>query len=373
MDKTIISAFSTLYDNVSYPVLLCDDNFTVIKANKDAERSILMNIDNRQLTKLFISPNKFLAVKKLKECEIFNGIIKLNNNSLYSVNITKNGGYNNGCIITFGPYTKLDNDKKDKFIFDENIISSVLDNTKASMLEIYSNLLGIKTRYFKTGQPVSIDYVCILSKAVHSILLNLLNISVYFRYTSKTLNSDDKRIHLNQYLNQLFERYSDDLSTQHLKLEFSITMEDIISNVDPNFIILLIDNLLTNAINNHPHGTKIKAKLTKSEDNFCISIQNKGSLIPKPIVARAFDPYYKYDPDSKNINGIGLGLTVSKIISELYGGNCKFSSTTKYGNVSLVTIPIINSKNNEIERVSESLDVYQGILEVIFYDKDFII
>jgi two-component system sensor histidine kinase VanS len=91
-------------------------------------------------------------------------------------------------------------------------------------------------------------------------------------------------------------------------------LPDISVRADQCLLHRALSNVISNAVQNTPeHGTiQISTELGKSR---CIRLHilNKGAQIPKDLLSRLFEPFYRLDPArNRNSARSGLGLTIVK-------------------------------------------------------------
>lgn len=113
-------------------------------------------------------------------------------------------------------------------------------------------------------------------------------------------------------------------------------------HVDPNRIIQVLNNLIGNAVKFTPNQGKIiiEAKLGASK---CIevSIQDTGIGIAKANLGKVFDKFYQVgERVPTDINGTGIGLSISKEIVELHGGKIWAESEVGYGAKFIFSLPL---------------------------------
>ena len=89
---------------------------------------------------------------------------------------------------------------------------------------------------------------------------------------------------------------------------------------DPNLINQLFYNLYTNDVKYNVEGGWIRIKLTKLTKGFEFLMSNPTSNPPADLPQRAFDRFYRGDYSrARNIDGIGLGLSLSQEIARVHG------------------------------------------------------
>ncbi|MGI0115266.1 ATP-binding protein [Zooshikella sp. RANM57] len=143
--------------------------------------------------------------------------------------------------------------------------------------------------------------------------------------------TDLKKI-LHQALIEQF-RYNDNLTVD---LTYNLQHSHKL-NIDPNRIIRVLSNIISNAIE-HMGGTGNIWFLSKEIDNSWmeITIGNSNSYVPREFFSKIFDPFFSLN---KN-NGTGLGLAITRKIIEAHGGQISVTSTKESGTEFIFTLPI---------------------------------
>ncbi len=100
---------------------------------------------------------------------------------------------------------------------------------------------------------------------------------------------------------------------------------------------MLILNLTQNAFHAMPYGGKLLVTATQSQGFVELSFEDTGTGISKDDMQRIFHPFFSRRADK--VNGIGLGLAISKNIVENYGGTLEVESTLDQGSRFTVRLP----------------------------------
>ncbi len=106
-------------------------------------------------------------------------------------------------------------------------------------------------------------------------------------------------------------------------------------------ILELFVNLLDNAIKyTSPHGT-IGISLEKEDAFFVMRIRDTGIGIAEDDLKHVFERFYRVDKSrSKDIEGVGLGLSICQEIAELHGGRIGIESQVGRGTAVSVYFPM---------------------------------
>lgn len=98
-------------------------------------------------------------------------------------------------------------------------------------------------------------------------------------------------------------------------------------------------NLLSNAIK-FSDGGEITISSELQEDSISISIADSGIGIAPENLERIFDPFWQVEQRStRRVGGTGLGLSVSRNLARLLGGDVSVESQAERGSTFTVTLP----------------------------------
>ncbi len=107
--------------------------------------------------------------------------------------------------------------------------------------------------------------------------------------------------------------------------------------VDPDQLQTAISNLLINAREASAPGTPILLELARADANTAyacrISVIDRGEGMTAEIARQAPAPFFSTRPPGK---GMGLGLTIARMVTEMHGGD--FALDTAFGRGTTVTL-----------------------------------
>ncbi|MGY5354099.1 ATP-binding response regulator [Wenyingzhuangia sp. IMCC45467] len=144
---------------------------------------------------------------------------------------------------------------------------------------------------------------------------------------------------------------------QEKPITFVLDFDKRINNTvisDPFRIKQILYNLVINAYKFTDEGTiTIKSLLNKENNKLHISVSDTGIGIDKEHQKNIFKAFTQgKNAKSNKQNGFGLGLTISKKLSELLGGDLTLKSETNKGSTFTLSIPItLSDKVIEKEKV----------------------
>ncbi|MBQ0712003.1 MAG: GAF domain-containing protein [Porticoccus sp.] len=189
----------------------------------------------------------------------------------------------------------------------------------------------------------------IMSAGYH--LLDLINeVLDLSRIEAGHLNLQIESIPLNPVLTECLAQINAGLADQ-----LDITLANHID--DPNLAIMadsqrirqVLTNLLSNAVkyNNKGGSVAIKTELV-GEDRLRIVITDTGIGIATADIDRLFDPFERLSSSYGNIQGTGIGLTVTKTLVEAMSGNIGVNSIVDQGSSFWVELPSAKTENQVV-------------------------
>lgn len=122
--------------------------------------------------------------------------------------------------------------------------------------------------------------------------------------------------------------------------EHTVPDQPVIAWVDRSAVLRILTNLLSNAFKFTDSGSvKLRLELLAGAARF--SVEDTGIGIPADFVSRLFEPFQRAEsPGGKRREGFGLGLSITRELVSLIGGQIEVESTPDQGTTFFVTIPL---------------------------------
>jgi signal transduction histidine kinase len=128
-------------------------------------------------------------------------------------------------------------------------------------------------------------------------------------------------------------------------LVVSIPAETIQLQADPDRLLQIISNLLTNAVKYSEPGGEILLSAERSEDEAIIRVRDRGLGIPTDMLSHVFDLFAQVrGSESYAQGGLGIGLTLVRRLVEQHGGTVTCSSAGQgQGSEFVVQLPLMRA------------------------------
>jgi len=178
-------------------------------------------------------------------------------------------------------------------------------------------------------------------------LIDLINdILDMDKVTSGKLDLHLDEYELKQLLRQSIESNDGYADQFDVKIDLLEPIPHIKVNVDSNRFNQIMAKLLSNACKFSLANGHVEVSAEVKNNNVTISVQDFGSGIPIEFQDKLFSKFTQADSsNTRQRNGTGLGLCITKLLLELMGSDIAFNSEPGFGTVFYFSLPVIRMKN----------------------------
>ena len=176
------------------------------------------------------------------------------------------------------------------------------------------------------------------TQRLNKLIDNLLFIStIEKKLDNKTLAFEE--IKVVDLIENSIQLCYEKIKLKNIKIEKNIK-NLVIKRANTILLQQLIINLITNAVNSSEEHSIISLKTIKNDKEILISIEDNGCGIKKEHLPNIFERFYRIDKSrSRETGGIGLGLSISKLIGEIHGGYITVESVFGKGSAFILHLP----------------------------------
>ncbi len=222
--------------------------------------------------------------------------------------------------------------------------------TPLNAINGFSDILQ-KEMFGPLGDPRYKEYVGdILFSGQH--LLSLINdILDMSKIEAGKMNLNIEPLQMNDMVQQVIRILRGRADDNHLKLVYeSKDVNEI--EADPRAVKQVLLNLLTNAIKFTPEGGVVSVDITSKSAGLIVRVSDTGIGISAEDIERLARPFEQVETkNTRQTEGTGLGLALSKSLVEMHGGNFKIESVQGEGTTVIFTLP-----NKPLKKVAETSD-----------------
>lgn len=148
------------------------------------------------------------------------------------------------------------------------------------------------------------------------------------------------------YLNYILESFYTLAASQNKKLHFLGHESYFVMDYDPEKLLQIVSNLLSNALKYTPEGKDIYVivqRESREKELLSLTVRDTGVGIPKDQLPFIFDRFYQLDDwIYRREESTGIGLALTRELVELMNGAIEVQSVVGQGTSFFVHLPVTN-------------------------------
>jgi two-component system phosphate regulon sensor histidine kinase PhoR len=164
------------------------------------------------------------------------------------------------------------------------------------------------------------------------------------------LEDERKKYHYeDQDLIELLERFLDSIGERLREAGFTVRFDHPSQvpfiRADKDALHQVFYNLVDNAIKYSGNSRQVDISLVVRDEEVLVSVKDYGIGISRSDQEKIFERFYRSeDPQTKDVKGSGIGLTIVKKIVEAHRGHLTLESRPGKGSTFCIHLPISNNK-----------------------------
>ena len=208
--------------------------------------------------------------------------------------------------------------------------------SSVNLIERYTNSARKEWEAFRYHTHIN-KHLDLLKRALHNLQGILNEFLSVGQLEAGKLKSHPQTFKLDKFLKLHREQVLEIINPPQ-KLDYQCVDCNLEVHMDKNFLHNILNNLISNAKKYSPDNSTIKVKLHVKGDILYIAVEDQGKGIPKDQQSRIFDHFFRAE-NVANLQGTGLGLTITRKYVELMHGKLSFESQENNGSVFYVELP----------------------------------
>lgn len=234
-----------------------------------------------------------------------------------------------------------------------------LDRMKSDFIAIASHelrtplgiILGHATFLREVISPdyhAQLDIIVRSSMRLKEIIDNLANIDNIQRGMASIRSQP---ISIKQIIGEVLDSYLDEAQQKGITLRSDTGADELMLIGDSSKIVIALSNLVKNAITFTNPGGNVLILGESIPGNIQVSVIDDGIGIPAGDMPQIFERFYQVESHlTRKFGGIGLGLSVTKVLVELHGGRIWVESEEGKGSKFTFLLPIGKSAVDAAEQ-----------------------
>nr|WP_299337733.1 hybrid sensor histidine kinase/response regulator transcription factor [Allomuricauda sp.] len=204
------------------------------------------------------------------------------------------------------------------------------------------------------GQRNKLTFINNNAKRLLRLINQLLDLS---KLEAGKLDLKASQQNISKLVSAITESFSSMAVSQGIHLTFHSKPNEIYVFYDADKLEKVIINLLSNAMKFTESGGHVEVSLSKAEEACILKVEDSGIGIAQDQQPYVFDRFFQADnKESREHEGTGIGLSLSKELIELHGGSIALDSELNRGSIFTVTLPLGKShlKSHQLTKFGSS-------------------
>jgi len=227
-----------------------------------------------------------------------------------------------------------------------------LRNPLHGMINISRSILQQRGYLFDEKTKEDLNLQISIGQHMSRAVEDLIDIT---RLREQNIKLQREQVHLLTITTGIVDMFSVLIENKDIDIKIKVPKDYPLLYVDKTRLIQIMFNIVHNAVKYTTHGTiTIDADIFEGQAR--IYIQDTGIGISKNDLRTIFDIYQRVGEGSTVTGkGLGLGLSISKQLIELHGGEIGVSSILGKGTVITFTLPFVETTEELVEKKQVAL------------------
>lgn len=157
----------------------------------------------------------------------------------------------------------------------------------------------------------------------------------------KGMEAANEKVSLSELFSVLIEEMNLLAAQKNISADYVCNVQDPFLKGDSELLYDLFSHLIRNAVIFGRPGGYVRVSLEQNNGAYEITVKDDGIGIPAKDMEKIFDSFYQVEEHmTRNVEGLGLGLTIARHIAEFHKGSVSMESKLGQGAACTVRLPL---------------------------------
>ncbi len=194
------------------------------------------------------------------------------------------------------------------------------------------------------------------------------DILIYSQSQAGAITANMRAVSLLDSVRRLAGAFKGSADLKGLSIRIGNLPDNAVVNIDPKHFRRILSNLLSNALKYTEHGEVVISVEARGSDTWSIFVRDTGVGIAEHDIGRLFSPFDRLER-TREIDGVGLGLALSKVLAQANGASLTAASRLGVGTEFELRVP---RHGMLTQSVPEKIAIGTSTILMVDDDKDYL-
>lgn len=222
------------------------------------------------------------------------------------------------------------------------LLAGVTHELKTPVTSI-SGLLQALNDDVVTGDDAK-EFIAISLKETEKMKKMVEDLLAFNQFAANVLDVNCEVLLINDVVKEAMYSWEISQDDKTIELNVHYLEKPVEVAIDPIRFQQIITNLLNNAQQAMEDSGKISVVISDNESSVYIDVIDVGNGIPREEQVYIFERFYRGNEKKYRVRGLGLGLSLSKMIAQAMGGDLQLLNTSSLGTTFRIHLSKISSQ-----------------------------
>lgn len=252
-------------------------------------------------------------------------------------------GVGSGCILVLAlAWTFFRENAREIRVAEQRVsfVNQISHELKTPLTNIRLYAEMASNRIEHTGDVITLRHLGVVETETARLDRLIQNVLNYARQQRDKLSVQPRPLHLDELVGRVVSNWRPILEAKEYTVE-ALFRGPPEMNADSDAVEQILGNLLSNVDKYASYGKWVSIRTETTEKEARIIVEDHGPGIPAAKRHSVFEPFERLRSDlNEGVSGTGIGLTISRELATLHGGNLEVCSQFKEGARFILTLPL---------------------------------